>query len=108
MHILCLQQGDWINSTEFPSNGRDWEARRYADFDLSPNPRARDTDYPINDDNSPMKSANFNGVGGGTILARRRDTQKVATDEAAIAAALEHPGTLPALAVTANAPCSVF
>ena len=64
MKILCLEQGDWIKPTEFPSNGRDWEARRYADFDISPNRRARDTDYPVNDDNSPMKIANFNGVGG--------------------------------------------
>jgi choline dehydrogenase-like flavoprotein len=68
MKILCLEQGDWIKSAEFPTNGRDWEARRYADFDISPNRRARDTDYPINDDNSIMKIANFNGVGGGTIL----------------------------------------
>ena len=68
MRILCLEQGDWIKPTEFPSNGRDWEARRYTDFDISPNRRARDTDYPINDDNSVMKIANFNGVGGGTIL----------------------------------------
>jgi choline dehydrogenase-like flavoprotein len=68
MKILCLEQGDWIKSSEFPSNGRDWEARRYTDFDISPNRRARDTDYPINDDNSPMKIANFNGVGGGTVL----------------------------------------
>ena len=68
MKILCLEQGDWIKPTEFPSNGRDWEARRYTDFDIGPNRRARDTDYPINDDNSVMKIANFNGVGGGTIL----------------------------------------
>ena len=68
MKILCLEQGDWIKSTEFPTNGRDWEARRYADFDISPNRRGRDTDYPVNDDNSIMKIANFNGVGGGTIL----------------------------------------
>ena len=68
MKILCLEQGDWIKSSEFPSNGRDWEARRYTDFDISPNRRARDTDYPINDDDSPMKIANFNGVGGGTVL----------------------------------------
>ena len=68
MKILCLEQGDWVKSSEFPTNGRDWEARRYADFDISPNRRARDTDYPINDDNSIMKIANFNGVGGGTIL----------------------------------------
>ena len=69
MKILCLEQGDWIKPAEFPTNGRDWEARRYADFDISPNRRARDTDYPINDDNSIMKIANFNGVGGGTCRA---------------------------------------
>ncbi|MGH7055287.1 MAG: GMC family oxidoreductase N-terminal domain-containing protein, partial [Stellaceae bacterium] len=68
MKILCLEQGDWIKPADFPSNGRDWEARRYADFDISPNRRVRDTDYPVNDDDSPMKIANFNGVGGGTIL----------------------------------------
>ena len=69
MRILCLEQGDWIKSTEFPSNGRDWEARRAGgDFDISPNRRGRDTDYPVNDDNSPMKVANFNGVGGGTVI----------------------------------------
>ena len=68
MRILCLEQGDWVRSTDFPTTGRDWEARRYGDFDISPNRRGRDTDYPINDDNSLMKIANFNGVGGGTII----------------------------------------
>ena len=65
---LRLEQGDWVKSSDFPTHGRDWEARRYSDFDISPNRRARDTDYPVNDDNSVMKVANFNGVGGGTIL----------------------------------------
>jgi len=68
MRILCLEQGDWIKSSEFPTNGPDWEARRYSDFHISPNRRGRDTDYPINDFDSMMKVANFNGVGGGTIL----------------------------------------
>ena len=68
MRILCLEQGDWMKSTDFPTNGRDWEARRYTDFDIFPNRRGRDTDYPVNDDNSPMKVANFNGVGGGTVI----------------------------------------
>ncbi|HEY8300105.1 MAG TPA: NAD(P)-binding protein, partial [Methyloceanibacter sp.] len=69
MKILCLEQGDWIKPTDFPTNGPDWEARRYSDFHISPNRRARDTDYPINDSTSPMKVANFNGVGGGTTRA---------------------------------------
>ena len=68
MRILCLEQGDWMKPTDFPSNGTDWEARRYADFDISPNRRGRDTDYPVNDADSPMKVANFNAVGGGTIF----------------------------------------
>ena len=68
MKILCLEQGDWTKQSDFPSNGRDWEARRFADFDVSPNRRARPTDYPVNDDNSLMKVANFNGVGGGTVM----------------------------------------
>ena len=68
MHILCLEQGDWMKPSEYPSAGRDWEARQLSDFHYSPNRRARDTDYPINDANSPIKIANFNGVGGGTVL----------------------------------------
>lgn len=68
MKILCLEQGDWVKPTDFPANGRDWEARRYTDFDIHPNRRARETDYPINDENSVMKVANFNGVGGGTVF----------------------------------------
>ncbi|MBS0243822.1 MAG: GMC family oxidoreductase, partial [Proteobacteria bacterium] len=68
MKILCLEQGDWLKPTDYPTNGRDWEARRLGDFEIFPNRRGRDTDYPINDDNSPMKLANFNGVGGGTLM----------------------------------------
>ncbi len=68
MRILCLEQGDWVKPTDYPSNGRDWEARLFSDFAINPNRRARPTDYPINDDNSPIKVVNFNGVGGSTIM----------------------------------------
>ncbi len=27
MRILCLEQGDWMKPSDYPSNGRDWEAR---------------------------------------------------------------------------------
>src|ERR1700727_2328712 len=68
MHILCLEQGDWMNPAQYPSAGRDWEARFYGDYSPSPNIRARPEDYPVNDDNSPIKVLNFNGVGGSTIM----------------------------------------
>ena len=68
MHILCLEQGDWPKSEDFPANGMDWEARTAEDYALSPNRRQGPADYPINDDGSPIKIANYNGVGGGTVL----------------------------------------
>ncbi len=68
MHIVCLEQGDWMNPAEYPSSGRDWESRSFGDMAISPNRRQRPTDYPINDSESPIAVANFNGVGGSTIL----------------------------------------
>mgnify|MGYP003339686776 CR=1 FL=1 len=68
MRIVCLEQGDWQKPSEYPSSGRDWEARQHGDYAISPNRRGRDTDYPINDSNSPIKIANFNGVGGGNMV----------------------------------------
>ncbi len=40
MHILCLDQGGWMNPSEYPSTGRDWEAKFYGDWSTSPNIRA--------------------------------------------------------------------
>lgn len=68
MRILCLEQGDWVKSADYPSTGRDWEARQFGDFSISPNRRRNRADYPINEDDSPIKVANFNAVGGATIL----------------------------------------
>lgn len=68
MRIVCLEQGDWMRNEDFPSTGRDWEQRGQDDFAISPNRRRLAADYPVNDDDSPIKVANFNGVGGGTIL----------------------------------------
>ncbi len=68
MRILCLEQGGWMKPSEYPSTGRDWEARQFGDFHISPNVRKLPADYPINDDNSPIKIVNFNAVGGSTIL----------------------------------------
>jgi choline dehydrogenase-like flavoprotein len=65
MHILCLEQGRRTKPEAYPSTGRDWEARAFGDFPEPDHPREG---YPINDDNSPIKAVNFNGVGGGTVM----------------------------------------
>ena len=68
MHIVCLEQGGLMNPLQYPSTGRDWEARAQGDMMINPNLRGLPSDYPINEDDSPIKVANFNGVGGGTVL----------------------------------------
>lgn len=68
MHIVCLEQGELMNPLAYPSTGRNWEARALDDFATNPNVRGGKADYPINEDASPIKVANFNGVGGGTVL----------------------------------------
>ena len=68
MRILCLEQGDWMHPSQYPSTGRDGELRQMGEFNFNPNVRGRDTDYPVNGEHSPIAIANFNGVGGGTIL----------------------------------------
>jgi choline dehydrogenase-like flavoprotein len=68
MHILCLEQGGWMNPAEYPSTGRDWEAKFYGEWSSSPNVRGRPEDYPINDDSSPIKVVNYNAVGGSTVM----------------------------------------
>ncbi len=68
MRIVCLEQGGMPDPARYPSTGRDWEARQQDDFHLSPNVRQAPADYPINDENSPIKIVNYNGVGGGTVL----------------------------------------
>lgn len=68
MRIVCLEQGDWMNPAEYPTTRNDWEMDRFGAFGLSPNGRGRREDYPINDDESPIKISNFNAVGGSTIL----------------------------------------
>lgn len=66
MKILCLEQGDWMNPADYPSNKRNWEMQQ--GFNINPNVRGRLTDYPIDEADSPIDVVNFNAVGGSTIL----------------------------------------
>lgn len=68
IRVRCLEQGTRQAVDRYPSTGRDWEASRFGAFHPSPNVRQLPADYPINDQESPIGIANFNGVGGGTIL----------------------------------------
>jgi choline dehydrogenase-like flavoprotein len=68
MRIVCLEQGGWMDPAQYPTTRPDWELHGLGPFGFSPNTRGRREDYPINDDDSPIKVSNFNAVGGSTIL----------------------------------------
>lgn len=68
LKIVCLEQGGFMNPDEYPSTKVGWEAMKYDKFNVSPNVRNLKSDYPINDSESPIAIANYNAVGGSTIL----------------------------------------
>ena len=68
MRILCLEQGDWVQPNQYPTNRNDYEAQYAGPFHMDPNVRGLETDYPINVADSALDVLNFNGVGGSTIL----------------------------------------
>ena len=55
-------------NTNYPSTKRNWEVIQKHEYNVSPNIRKLAADYPINDNDSPIAIANFNAVGGSTIL----------------------------------------
>jgi hypothetical protein len=68
MRILCLEQGDWTQAVRLPQHRPRLGSARGRRLRHQAQPARLPADYPINDDDSPIKVANFNGVGGGTIL----------------------------------------
>ena len=68
MRIVCLEQGPWMNPATYPTTSIDWESRQGGSMAINPNHRRLGNDYPINGSNSPIQVANFNAVGGSTIL----------------------------------------
>ena len=68
LRVMCMEQGDFINPANYPTNSINWESQKLGEFNPSPNVRNLKSDYPINDSESPIGIANYNAVGGGTIL----------------------------------------
>jgi choline dehydrogenase-like flavoprotein len=68
MHIMCMEQGDWVSPADYPSNFRNSESANRRQFATSPNRRRLAADYPVNDENSPIAVLNYNAVGGSTII----------------------------------------
>ena len=65
--VLCLEQGDWVNTEHYPTNSPAWELLAYRRWSHDPNVRRFAADYPMNVEDSELSPAMFSGVGGSTI-----------------------------------------
>lgn len=67
-NVACLERGKEMDAAKYPSTGSDWELRKQSEFSPVTSIRQSDSDYPVDDSNSPIAVCNFNAVGGSTIL----------------------------------------
>ena len=66
--ITILDQGLKQDSKNYHKKNIDWDLLKKGPFNINPNLRKSISDYPIDCRNSDIDIANFNGIGGSTIL----------------------------------------
>jgi choline dehydrogenase-like flavoprotein len=68
--VVCLEQGDWMNSADYPGDKPEWELLEQKPWNSDPNLRGRAADYPIDGSQADFTTNMFAGVGGASILYR--------------------------------------
>ena len=66
--VLCLEQGDWANPSDYPGNRAEYELLLQKQWSWNPNTRGRSQDYPMNLHDSDVVPVMFAGVGGSSLL----------------------------------------
>ena len=67
LSVICLEQGDWVNPSDFPANFPEWELLIQHNWAHDPNVRGLPSDYPVDVEDSDMWPVMFNAVGGSSI-----------------------------------------
>ena len=65
--VICLEQGDSVNPTDFAENFPEWELLIQKQWAHDPNLRKSPSDYPLEVTDSDMTPMMFNAVGGSSI-----------------------------------------
>jgi len=68
LKVVALEQGRWIDRSEFRGAEWDWELSAGKRWAAQANVRGAPADYPMDLAECDIQIMNFNGVGGGTIL----------------------------------------
>ena len=65
--VMCLEQGDWVNPSDFPGVQPEWELLALHDWSHDPNVRRLPADYPLETSNADLSPVMFSAVGGSSI-----------------------------------------
>lgn len=66
-HVVCLEQGEWINTGDYTGNRPEYELSMFGVWSKDQNVRRSGADYPCNVAESEILPVMFNAVGGGSI-----------------------------------------
>ena len=66
--VMCLEQGDWVNPSDFPANFPEWELLCQHRWAHDPNVRRLPADYPVEVSDSDMWPVMYNAVGGSSLF----------------------------------------
>jgi choline dehydrogenase-like flavoprotein len=66
--VLCLEQGEWFDSSDFPGGKPEYELLTRQLWDTDPHLQGRLRDYPMNLDECDVAPAMFSAVGGSSVL----------------------------------------
>ena len=67
LKVTCLEQGRWIEKSEYAHGRPDYELARQSEFHKDTNVRRWPEDYPINASGTPIRPLMMNAVGGSTV-----------------------------------------
>lgn len=65
--VVCLEQGDWMNASDYPGDKREWELVAETAWSADPNVRKLREDFPCDVSETDVTPVMFNAVGGSTI-----------------------------------------
>ena len=66
--VVVADRGGWFDYETLRRDAPDWERRRASTLSSNPNIRRAPADYPVDDQDSPIKAMVGNAVGGGSVF----------------------------------------
>lgn len=66
--VTCLEQGDWVTASDFPTNHPEWELLIQHTWAHHPNERKLPADYPTEVSGSDISPVMYNAVGGSSLF----------------------------------------